>query len=155
MLAAVAQRSIGIQNNMLYGGIVTVLSVDDDSVSYDCSAEMIAHMQIESAVQLRSEPALAGGGAFGIMDKLAGIIPVSYTHLVYKRQIQGVISAPGQFGPAATGKVASIMAAGPKASCVQAAQAAINGETTVGTATHFRSASSGVGGIVIGGHVFY
>lgn len=73
----------------------------------------------------------------------------------YPNTIQGVISAPGQFGPAATGAVAAIMASGPKASCVQAAQAAINGETTVGTATHFRSASSGVSGIVIGGHVFY
>lgn len=73
----------------------------------------------------------------------------------YPNTIQGVISAPGQFGPAATGSVAAIMAAGPKASCVQAAKAAINGETTVGTATHFRRASSGVGGIVIGGHVFY
>lgn len=73
----------------------------------------------------------------------------------YPNTIQGVISAPGQFGPAATGKVASIMASGPKASCVQAAQAAINGETTVGTATHFRNSSSGISGIVIGNHVFY
>lgn len=73
----------------------------------------------------------------------------------YPNSIQGVISAPGQFGPAATGKVAAIMAAGPKASCVQAAQAAINGETTVGTATHFRNTSSGRQGIVIGNHVFW
>ena len=41
------------------------------------------------------------------------------------------------------------------ASCMQAAQAAINGETTVGTATHFRSVSSGMQGIVIGNHVFW
>lgn len=73
----------------------------------------------------------------------------------YPNTIQGVISAPGQFGPAATGKVAETMAAGPKASCMQAAQAAINGETTVGTMTHFRNASSGIQGIVIGNHVFY
>lgn len=72
----------------------------------------------------------------------------------YPSTIQGVISAPGQFGPAATGKVSSIMASGPKASCMQAAQAAINGETTVGTATHFRRAGS-INGIVIGNHVFY
>jgi SH3-like domain-containing protein len=73
----------------------------------------------------------------------------------YPNTIQGVISAPGQFGPASTGQVASIMASGPKASCVQAAQAAINGETTVGTATQFRNASSGIAGYVIGNHVFY
>lgn len=73
----------------------------------------------------------------------------------YPNTIPGVISAPGQFGPAATGKVSAILASGPKASCIQAAQAAINGETTVGTATHFRSVSSGMQGIVIGNHVFW
>lgn len=73
----------------------------------------------------------------------------------YPNTIQGVISAPGQFGPAASGGVAAIMTSGPKSSCMQAAQAAINGETTIGTLTHFRSASSGIGGIVIGSHVFY
>ena len=73
----------------------------------------------------------------------------------YPNTIQEVISAPGQFGPAATGRVASIMASGPRASCMQAAQAALNGETTVGTLTHFRRAGCGIDGIVIGSHVFY
>jgi spore germination cell wall hydrolase CwlJ-like protein len=73
----------------------------------------------------------------------------------YPNSIQGVISAPGKFGPAATGQVASIMASGPKASCMQAAQAAINGETTVGTATCFKNVASGAAGYVIGSHVFY
>ncbi len=72
----------------------------------------------------------------------------------YPNSIQGVISQPGQFGPAATGQVASIMANGPKASCMQAAQAAINGETVIGSLTHFRRAGS-TEGIVIGAHVFY
>mgnify|MGYP001146681855 CR=1 FL=1 len=72
----------------------------------------------------------------------------------YPGTIQEVISAPGQFGPAATGRVAAVMAAGPKASCVQAAQAALNGETNVGTVTHFRRAG-GIDGIIIGNHVFY
>lgn len=72
----------------------------------------------------------------------------------YPNSIQGVISQPGQFGPAATGQVASIMASGPKSSCMQAAQAAINGETVIGSLTHFRRAGS-TEGIVIGAHVFY
>ena len=72
----------------------------------------------------------------------------------YPNSIQGVISQPGQFGPAATGQVASIMANGPKSSCMQAAQAAINGETVIGSLTHFRRAGS-TEGIVIGAHVFY
>lgn len=67
----------------------------------------------------------------------------------YPNSIQGVISQPGQFGPAATGQVASIMANGPKSSCMQAAQAAINGETVIGNLTHFKRAGS-TDGIVIG-----
>ena len=72
----------------------------------------------------------------------------------YPNSIQAVISAPGQFGPVASGRVSAILAAGPKASCMQAAQAALNGETTVGTLTHFRRAG-GLDGLVIGNHVFY
>lgn len=72
----------------------------------------------------------------------------------YPNSIQAVISAPGQFGPVASGRVSAILAAGPKASCMQAAQAALNGETTAGTLTHFRRAG-GIDGLVIGNHVFY
>ena len=72
----------------------------------------------------------------------------------YPNSIQAVISAPGQFGPVASGRVSAILAAGPKASCMQAAQAALNGETTEGTLTHFRRAG-GIDGLVIGNHVFY
>ena len=72
----------------------------------------------------------------------------------YPGTIADVISAPGQFGPAATGRVAAIMAAGPRASCVQAAQAALNGETTVGSLTHFRRAG-GIEGLIIVNHVIY
>lgn len=73
----------------------------------------------------------------------------------YPNTIQGVVSAPGQFGPVASGRVAAIMASGPSASCIQAAQAALNGETTVGAVTHFRRADGSINGYVIGSHVFY
>ncbi|HBN56606.1 MAG TPA: cell wall hydrolase [Lachnospiraceae bacterium] len=73
----------------------------------------------------------------------------------YPGTIPDVISAPGQFGPVATGRVAAIMASGPRAVCYQAAQAALDGETTVGTLTHFRRDNGSISGIVIGNHVFY
>ena len=38
--------------------------------------------------------------------------------------------------------------------CMQAAQAAINGETTVGDATHFRRAGKREG-YILGAHVFW
>ncbi len=74
----------------------------------------------------------------------------------YPNSIYSVIYASGQFGPAASGQVASAyvgeIAIGQ--SCYTAAQAAINGETTVGGACHFRRAGSH-DGVVIGNHVFW
>lgn len=72
----------------------------------------------------------------------------------YPGSIIGVITAPGQFPPATNGKVAAIAASGPKASCMQAAQAAVDGATNVGGATHFNRAGSHPG-VVIGSHVFW
>jgi spore germination cell wall hydrolase CwlJ-like protein len=72
----------------------------------------------------------------------------------YGSSISAVIYAPHQFGPAGTGAVARVAAAGPKASCMQAAQDALNGVSTVGGCTHFHRAN-GREGIVIGAHVFF
>ncbi|MBU5430557.1 cell wall hydrolase [Kineothrix sp. MSJ-39] len=73
----------------------------------------------------------------------------------YPGSVSGVVNAPSQFPPATNGKVAAVIANGPSASCVEAAQAAINGATNVGGATHFKAASSGQAGVVIGNHVFW
>ncbi|MEE1015098.1 MAG: cell wall hydrolase [Lachnospiraceae bacterium] len=74
----------------------------------------------------------------------------------YPNTIADVIYAAGQF-PYASTKVHEVMARGVKASCLQAAQEAINGVSNIGSFTHFKSAGSSVNGasIVIGGHVFY
>lgn len=72
----------------------------------------------------------------------------------YPNTVMGVITQPGQFPPATNGTVGAIVSRGAKASCVRAAEAAINGETNVGGATHFGRVGKAVG-IVIGSHVFY
>ena len=74
----------------------------------------------------------------------------------YPNTIADVIYAPGQFGPVSNGSITRYLAA-PKASCMQAAQEAINGYTTIGSYTHFRRAGveAGSDSIVIGSHVFY
>ena len=72
----------------------------------------------------------------------------------YPGTIYSVIFASGQFTPAGNGKVDQRLCQGVNASCLQAAQEAINGVSNVGTATHFRRAGSH-DGIVIGGHVFW
>ena len=54
-----------------------------------------------------------------------------------------------------SGKVATAYANGVPDSCMMAAAAAINGETTVGGATRFRRYNGNHDGIVIGAHVFW
>ncbi|SFH75374.1 SH3 domain-containing protein [Pseudobutyrivibrio sp. OR37] len=69
----------------------------------------------------------------------------------YANSVGGVIFARGQF---ATSRMSSVIAKGPKASCVQAAQEAIAGSDPTGGLTHFRRAGSKEG-LIIGNHVFY
>lgn len=73
----------------------------------------------------------------------------------YPNTISGVIFASGQFTPALNGKVARAYTSGNISdSCYKAAQAAINGETNVGAATHFRRAGNHEG-IIIDNQVFW
>lgn len=69
----------------------------------------------------------------------------------YASTVGGVIFAKGQFS---TSRMSSVIANGPKASCIQAAQAAMAGSDPTGGATHFRRAGSKEG-LVIGNQVFY
>lgn len=73
----------------------------------------------------------------------------------YPSTIYDVIYQKGQFTPAGSGSVARVIANGPSATCVQAAQEALNGTDNTGGAVSFRRASSGHAGVVIGNHVFY
>lgn len=72
----------------------------------------------------------------------------------YPNTMYSVIYASGQFTPARSGRVARVYESGPPESCYQAAAAALNGESPVGNATHFRR-NNGHAGIVIGAHVFW
>lgn len=72
----------------------------------------------------------------------------------YPNTIAGVIYASGQFTPTRSDRVETLAVKGVKDSCLQAARAAMAGETTVGSAMHFRRAGNHEG-IVIGDHVFW
>lgn len=84
-----------------------------------------------------------------------GAVVMNRLRAGYAGSISGVIYQSGQFTPALNGTMASVLASGVSGSCLQAAQQAIGGADNVGGATSFRSASSGIPGIVIGNHVFF
>ncbi len=84
-----------------------------------------------------------------------GAVVMNRLHSGRYANITDVIYAPGQFGPAGSGKVAAVVAKGPSAQNIQAATEALNGVNNVGSATHFRNIRSGKQGFVIGNHVFW
>lgn len=73
----------------------------------------------------------------------------------YPNSITEVIYASGQFSPATSGKMNSLILNGNiKESCRMAAQEVINGTCNIGDALHFRRSGSREG-YVIGNHVFW
>ena len=73
----------------------------------------------------------------------------------YPNTIADVIYAPGQFTPAMYGKVLRTLERGVNASCLQAAQDAMNGANNVGSATHFNRADVRSSDLIIGDHAFW
>ena len=85
-----------------------------------------------------------------------GAVVMNRLRAGYAGSISGVIYQSGQFTPASSGALASVLASGSiSGSCMQAAQEAINGVSNVGGALSFRRATPGCGGIVIGNHMFF
>ena len=96
----------------------------------------------------------AGNQSYEGMVGVGAVVMNRLKHPAYPNTIHGVIYASGQFTPAMTGKVAKVYEGTVPEMCMQAAQAAINGETTVGDATYFRRAGKREG-FVLGDHVFW
>ncbi len=96
----------------------------------------------------------AGNQSYEGMVGVGAVVMNRVRSGAYPNTIHSVIYASGQFTPAMTGKVARVYEGNVPDACMQAAQAAINGETTVGGATHFRRAGQREG-FVLGDHVFW
>lgn len=74
----------------------------------------------------------------------------------YPNTVVGVIYAPKQFSPAASGRLALALEKNKATQqCYQAADEAMSGVTNVGNCVYFRTPIPGLNGIRIGGHVFY
>lgn len=97
----------------------------------------------------------AGGELYEGQVAVGAVVMNRVRSGVYPNTIYEVIYQPGQFTPAGMGLVEKVIANGPKASCMQAAQEALNGIDNTGGALYFRRASSGHAGYVLGNHVFY
>lgn len=97
----------------------------------------------------------AGGESYEGQLAVASVVMNRVRCGAYPNTITDVIYASGQFSPANSTKISNLALSGNiKASCLQAAQEAINGNCNIGDALHFRRAGN-KDGIIIGNHVFW
>lgn len=97
----------------------------------------------------------AGGESYEGQLAVASVVMNRVRCEAYPNTITDVIYASGQFSPANSTKMSNLALSGNiKASCLQAAQEAINGNCNIGDALHFRRAGN-KDGIIIGNHVFW
>ena len=96
----------------------------------------------------------AGGESYEGQLAVASVVVNRVKSGSFPNTVSGVIYQGGQFSPVASGRFAVVLARGASGSCVQAANAALSGNTNI-SALYFCRASSGVPGTVIGNHVFY
>ena len=97
----------------------------------------------------------AGGESYEGQLAVASVVMNRVRCGAYPNTITDVIYASGQFSPDNSTKMSNLALSGNiKASCLQAAQEAINGNCNIGDALHFRRAGN-KDGIIIGNHVFW
>lgn len=98
----------------------------------------------------------AGGEGYAGQLGVGSVVINRVLSSVYPDSVVGVIYQGGQFSPVASGRLAAALAEGKAtASCYQAADDAMKGNTNVGNCVYFRTPVEGLSGINIGGHVFY
>lgn len=73
----------------------------------------------------------------------------------FPNTIMGVLYQKRQFSPVGSGRFAVVLARGANATCYQAAQDALAGQSPVGEKLFFRTPIPGLTGQQIGGHIFY
>ena len=139
------------------------------AISVEEEQAMIAAAEAEKAAEQQNSATAASGDDVTLLGALiqceagsepyegqlaVGAVVMNRLRAGYAGSISGVIYQSGQFTPASSGALASVLASGVSGSCMSAAQEAINGADNVGGATSFRRAGSAQG-IVIGNHVFF
>lgn len=98
----------------------------------------------------------AGGEGYAGQLGVGSVVINRVLSSVYPDSVVGVIYQGSQFSPVASGRLALALAEGrATASCYQAADDAMKGQTNVGNCVYFRTPIEGLNGIRIGGHIFY
>lgn len=96
----------------------------------------------------------AGGESYEGKLAVGSVVMNRVASSHFPNTVAGVIYQSGQFSPVASGRFASVLAAGADASCKKAAGEVLGGRITI-DCLYFRSNNGSISGTVIGGNVFY
>ncbi|MDD3142113.1 MAG: cell wall hydrolase [Lachnospiraceae bacterium] len=97
----------------------------------------------------------AGGGSYDGMVAVGGVILNRVNSPKFPNTISAVIYQKGQFSPARTGKLDTVLARGAKSSCINAANDALSGINPAVSCLYFNYAGGGHAGTIIGANVFW
>lgn len=99
----------------------------------------------------------AGGYNYDGILAVATVIMNRVESPAYPNTISGVVYQSGQFAPTWDGSLSRVLQSGPVSLCYQLAQEALGGArlASVSGCYQFRSASTGMSGINVGGNVFF
>lgn len=99
----------------------------------------------------------AGGYNYDGILAVATVIMNRVESPAYPNTISGVVYLSGQFAPTWDGSLSRVLQSGPVSLCYQVAQEALGGArlASVSGCYQFRSASTGMSGINVGGNVFF
>lgn len=99
----------------------------------------------------------AGGYNYDGILAVATVIMNRVASPLYPNTISGVVYQSGQFAPTWNGSLSRVLQSGPVSLCYQVAQEALGGArlASVSGCYQFRSASTGMSGINVGGNVFF
>ena len=99
----------------------------------------------------------AGGYNYDGILAVATVIMNRVASPLYPNTISGVVYQSGQFAPTWDGSLSRVLQSGPVSLCYQVAQEALGGArlASVSGCYQFRSASTGMSGINVGGNVFF
>ena len=99
----------------------------------------------------------AGGYNYNGILAVATVIMNRVESPLYPNTISGVVYQSGQFAPTWDGSLSRVLQSGPVSLCYQVAQEALGGArlASVNGCYQFRSASTGMSGINVGGNVFF
>ena len=99
----------------------------------------------------------AGGYNYDGILAVATVIMNRVESPLYPNTISGVVYQSGQFAPTWDGSLSRVLQSGPVSLCYQVAQEALGGArlASVSGCYQFRSASTGMSGINVGGNVFF